>query len=619
MRTTKITALYSRLSRDDELHGESNSITTQKKMLEDYTARNGLQNPTHFSDDGWTGTSWDRPDFTRLMEEIEAGRVETLLIKDMSRIGRDYLRVGLLMEKLREKNVRLIAINDGVDTAKGEDEFLPFRNIIHEWYVRDASRKIKSAFRAKGMSGKPINSSPPFGYVKSPEDKYKWIVDHDAAQIVRRIFQLTLDGKGPYQICCILKEGKVKIPGAYLAEKGAGLHQKRVFKDPYNWTSSTVANMLKKKEYLGHTINFKSQRLSYKDKKNVYLPESEWVIFENTHEPIIDQETFDNVQRIRGNVKRRPDGWGYTHPLTGLVWCADCGAKLHCHRITNGKDLPMYICGNYAKGSAIVVSGVVCQSAHRIRADRLMELVAQTLRDVVAYAREDKADFTKRVQETLATKQTEEVKQQKKQLAKHQKRYSQLETLFKKIYEDHTLGKLPEKRFLALSQEYEQEQTGLEGEIGKLESEIAKFESGKDRAVGFIKLVERYENFDELTITMLNEFIEKIVVYERDRKGAIDSPQKVDIHFNFIGEFAIPQEELSLEEQAAQEEANQKRLAFLERQRQNYQRRKNNGKHKEWEKRYAPIRKARMAEQKAAMIENGMGASVAALFVSANP
>jgi len=619
MRTTKITALYSRLSRDDELNGESNSITTQKKMLEDYSARHGLQNPTHFSDDGFTGTSWDRPDFTKLMEEVEAGRVENLLIKDMSRLGRDYLRVGLLMEKFREKNVRLIAINDGVDTAKGEDEFLPFRNIIHEWYVRDASRKIKSAFRARGMAGKPTACLPPYGYIKSPEDKHKWIIDPEAAQIVQRIFQLTLDGKGPYQICCILKDEKIKIPGAYHADRGIGWHKNRVFKDQYRWNSSVICAILKKKEYLGHIVNFKSTVPSYKDKRTVPLPESEWVIFENVHEPIIDQETFDNVQRIRGNVKRRPDGWGYTHPLTGLVWCADCGAKLYCHRITNGKDLPMYICGNYAKGSDKLTHEAGCPSAHRVRADRLMELVAQTMRDVVKYAREDKEDFIKRVQETLATKQTEEIKGQKKQLAKYQKRHAQLETLFKKIYEDHTLGKLPEKRFMALSSEYEQEQAELEVKIGKLKSEIDTFEAGKDRATNFIKLVERYENFDELTITMLNEFIEKIVVYERDRRGCIDSPQRVDIHFNFIGEFEIPQEEINPEILAQQEEERRLKVERQDYFRRRYQRVKASGKQKEYERKAQEKRTARKVATRVATLENGIGVNITSPFVSANP
>ena len=400
MQKQKITALYARLSHDDELEGTSNSIINQQRILEEYAQKNNLPNPTFFQDDGWSGTRWDRPDFTRLMDEIDSGNVQNLVVKDMSRVGRDYLRVGLLMEKLREKNVRLIAVNDGIDTAKGEDEFLPFRNIIHEWYVRDISKKIKSAFRARGMAGKHTNSSAPYGYVKSPDDKNQWIVDEYAADIVRRIFHLTLDGNGPYQICCILESEKVKTPGAYFAEKGAGLHRIHVFENPYHWTSNTVSNMLKKREYLGHTVNFKSVKNSYKDKKNHYVPESEWVIFENTHEAIIDQATFDNVQRIRSNVKRRPDGWGYIHPLTGLVYCADCGGKLYVHRITNGKDRPMYVCGNYTKTFTSASGG--CPSAHRISAETLMNLIGETLRAVVKYSLEDKDAFKKAVREKLS-------------------------------------------------------------------------------------------------------------------------------------------------------------------------------------------------------------------------
>jgi DNA invertase Pin-like site-specific DNA recombinase len=330
MKQSKITALYERLSHDDELKGESNSITNQKRILEEYAGRNKLPNPTHFSDDGWSGTRWDRPDFLKLMDEIDAGRVSALIVKDISRIGRDHLRVGLFLEKLREKNVRFIGVGDGVDTEKGEDDFMPFRNIIHEFYVRDTSRKIKAAFRARGLAGKHTSSYAPYGYLKSKEDKNQWLVDEEAAAVVRHIFYMTMDGKGPYQIAQILEAERVEIPGAYLAKKGAGLHQHKVFENPYHWSSSTICAILKKREYLDHTVNFKSEKSSYKDKRNRYVPESEWVVFENTHEPIVDQATFNNVQRIRSNVRRRPDGWGYVHPLTGLVYCMFARATEKC-------------------------------------------------------------------------------------------------------------------------------------------------------------------------------------------------------------------------------------------------------------------------------------------------
>lgn len=344
----KITALYERLSHDDELQGESNSISNQKKILEEYAQRNGFSNFVHFTDDGISGLRFDRPGFVQMLDEIQAGNVDAVIIKDMSRIGRDYLRVGLYMETMRERGVRFIAINDGVDTAKGDDDFTPFRNIMNEWYVRDCSRKIKSVYQAKGMAGKHTSSTTPYGYLKSPTDKNQWIVDEEAAAVVRRIFKMTLDGLGPYRIACVLSEEKIPIPGYHMAQHGAGLHQRKVFDDPYRWGSSTICHILKKREYLGHTVNFKTRK-HYKDKKSHYVDESEWTIFENTHEPIIDKETFDNVQRIRANVKRYPDGWGEYHPLTGLLYCADCGSKLYVHRTSNGRNIPKYVCGNYTK------------------------------------------------------------------------------------------------------------------------------------------------------------------------------------------------------------------------------------------------------------------------------
>jgi hypothetical protein len=291
-----------------------------------------------------------------------------------------------------------------------------------------------------------------------------------------------MDGQGMYQICCILEDEKIMTPGAYHKEKGIGLHKNYDFPNPYHWSSTTVSGILKKKEYLGHTVNFKSKKNSYKDKKNHYVPESEWVIFENTHEPLIDQETFDNVQRLRSNVKRRPDGWGYIHPLTGLVYCVDCGAKLYVHRIYNGKDMPMYVCGNSTKTAQ---EDWRC-SGHRIAAEKLMALITEVLREVTQHAKEDKAAFIQSVQERLTAKQSDEVKAQKKQLAKLTRRAADLETLYRKIYEDNALGKLPDKRFAALAAEYEQEQVQLEKEIPELQKVIDRFEEGSDKAARFI-------------------------------------------------------------------------------------------------------------------------------------
>ena len=315
------TALYERLSHDDELQGESNSITNQKKMLELYAEDNNLTPFRHFTDDGISGTRFDRPGFMAIMKEVEAGNIGTIIIKDMSRMGRDYLQVGQIMEMLRQRDIRLIALNDGVDTLKQDDDFTPFRNIMNEWYARDTSKKIKSTFKAKGNSGKHVASSCPYGYLKDEHDGDHWIVDPEAAAIVRQIFAWTMEGFGPYQIAQLLKEKKVEIPAVHMARFGQGLNKNKTFKDPYNWGSSTIVNILKKREYLGHTVNFKTRK-HFKDKKSHYVSEDQWVVFENTQEPIIDQETFDTCQRLRNNVRRYPNGWGETHPLTGLMFLA---------------------------------------------------------------------------------------------------------------------------------------------------------------------------------------------------------------------------------------------------------------------------------------------------------
>ena len=340
MRNEKITPLYERLSRDDELQGESNSISNQKQMLEDFARRNGLPNPTHFTDDGISGTRFDRPGFLAMMEEVEAGRVEAIVIKDMSRLGRDYLKVGQVMEVLRQRGVRLIAINDGVDSLKGDDDFTPFRNIMNEFYARDTSRKIRSVFKSKGMSGKHLTGTVIYGYLWD-EKREQWLVDEEAAEVVRRIFSLTLEGYGPYQIACKLSTDRIESPVVHLARFNEGVNRSKPVKDPYGWGSSTIVNILKKREYLGHTINFKTRK-HFKDKKSHYVSEDEWTIFENTHEAIIDQQTFDLVQKIRSNVRRYPNGWGEAAPLTGLLYCADCGGKMYVHRTNNGKRISQF-------------------------------------------------------------------------------------------------------------------------------------------------------------------------------------------------------------------------------------------------------------------------------------
>jgi len=617
---SKITALYERLSIGDERQrsGEdSNSIKHQKEQLEAYAKQHGFVNIKHYTDDDESGRFFDRDGYQQMMEDIEKGKIGVVIMKDLTRWGRSHVQVGSAMEFFRQHNVRFIAVNNSIDSDNPESlEFAPFINIMSEWYAKDCSKKIRSVFKAKGMAGKHVGSIPPYGYIKSPDNKDIWIVDEPAATIVRRIFQLTMDGKGPYQICTILSNDRIPIPAHYQAQQNIGLWKNRDIKDPYAWNSSTITSILAKREYCGDTVNFKTRK-HLNDKKSHYVDESQWMIFENTHEPIIDRITYDNAQRIRANNKRRrPNGWGYVHPLSGLLFCADCGGKLYIHRIYNGKDKPTAVCGNYARGSQeIERNWVICESGHRIEAVKVIELIRDTLKGVSEYAKTNKEAFAKQVQELMATQQTDEVKKQKKRLATCRKRHAELDTLLNKIYEDYALKKLPERRYESLLQSYGQEQESLESEIMKLQPTVDRYDSGGDRATNFIKLVERYTDFTEITVTMLHECIEKIVVHERDRKGAIDSPQTVEIHFNFIGEFMPPsmvtEKEVAQLSEAEQEEILQRRAGY----RKAYEQRVASGAQKKYYERTKYKKRAEYDAAKAAIMDKNytLGEDILAL------
>ena len=592
MRNEKITPLYERLSRDDELQGESNSISNQKQMLEDFARRNGLPNPTHFTDDGISGTRFDRPGFLAMMEEVEAGRVEAIVIKDMSRLGRDYLKVGQVMEVLRQRGIRLIAINDGVDSLKGDDDFTPFRNIMNEFYARDTSRKIRSVFKSKGMSGKHLTGTVIYGYLWD-EKREHWLVDEEAAEVVRRIFSLTLEGYGPYQIACKLSADRIEIPVVHLARFNEGVNRSKPVKDPYGWGSSTIVNILKKREYLGHTINFKTRK-HFKDKKSHYVSEDEWTIFENTHEAIIDQQTFDLAQKIRSNVRRYPNGWGEAAPLTGLLYCADCGGKMYVHRTNNGKRVSQYTCSNYTK----VPCGTLCPTQHRINESAVLTLVSDTLRAIAEYSRNDRTEFIHTVQETQVAQQSADISKKRRRLAAAQKRTGELEKLICKIYEDNALGKLSDARYRALDAQYAKEQDALEIEIAELEKAVTGYEQSQKSAEKFIALIDKYENFDTLTNTMLNEFVEKILVHERARKGSQDTTQEIEIYFNFLGRYIPPSLQpvpLTPEEQ----EELQKKEERKDRLHQNYLKRKASGAQKQYEDKIKAKKKAEMDAKKA--------------------
>ena len=563
-------------------------------MLEEYAVGHGLPNPTHFTDDGISGTRFDRPGFLSMMEEVEAGNVECIVVKDMSRLGRDYLKVGQILEILRQKGVRLIAVNDGVDSSQGDDDFIPFRNIMNEWYARDTSKKIKSTFKTKGMMGKHLTGTVIYGYLWN-EARDQWIVDEEAADVVKRIFARTIEGYGPYQIACKLSEEQILIPSAYLAQYGEGVNKNKTFKDIYGWGSSAVVEILKKREYLGHTVNFKTRK-HFKDKKSHYVPEDEWTIFENTHEPIIDQQTFDLVQKIRSNVKRYPNGWGEAAPLTGLLYCADCGGKMYVHRTNNGKRISQYTCSQYSK----VPVGKLCPTQHRINEDVVLTLVSDMLKAIAEYAKHDRAEFVRVVQEAQSSQQTAEIRKQRTRLAAAKQRVSELEVLLCKIYEDNVLGKLPDSRYEVLDAQYAKEQAALTAEIATLEKAVSDYEKHEKDADRFIALIEKYQNFDKLTVAMLNEFVEKILVHERDRKGSIQTTQEVEIYFNFVGKFVPPafgEVELTPEEL----EEIRKREERKDKLHQNYLKRKASGAQKRYEDKVKAKKKAEIDAKKAAI------------------
>ena len=573
MSSEKIIVLYERLSREDENLGESYSISNQKKLLEDYCREKGWTRFRHFTDDGISGTTFDRPSFKAMIQLVEDGEVETIILKDMSRLGRDYLVVGQLREFFRKKGVRLIAINDNHDSYNGDDDFLVFRDVMNEMYAKDISKKIKSTFKSKGKSGKHVASVTPYGYLKDENDGNHWIVDEEAAEIVRLIFKWTIDGLGPYQIAKLLQEKKVEIPAVHMARFGQGNNRNKKVKDPYGWGSSTVVGILKKREYLGHTVNFKTQK-HFKDKKSHYVSEDNWVIFENTQEPIIDQQTFDTVQKLRENVRRYPDGWGEHHVLTGLMYCADCGAKMYVHRTSNGKRIAQYTCSAYTK----VPCGTLCKTQHRINESVVLELIGDTLRAIFEYAKYDRREFIDTITMAQSTQEDAEVKKVRARIAVAGNRCEELEKLICRIYEDNILGKLPDSRYEVLDKQYAREKA-------------------------------------ELTPAMVNEFVDKVLVHERDRKGSIQTTQEIEIYFNFVGRYVPP---AMMTEPTAEEQAEIDRINRIkDRRHQQYLRRKESGWQRKYEERVKNEKRAKMQAMKEEIRrqdrENGVYATAGSL------
>ena len=564
----KITALYERLSRDDEQVGDSNSIVNQKKYLESYAQQQGFQNCVHYTDDGYSGGNFDRPAWKRLMNDIEEGRVSTVLAKDMSRIGRDYLQTGFYTEVFfRQHGIRFIAIANNVDSSdQNSNEFAPFLNIMNEWYLRDLSRKQRTAIRIKGESGKPTINIAIYGYKKDPKDKFHWLIDEEAAEVVRRIFRMNAEGIGPYEIARILYEDKVETPAVYLGKKGIGFWKsKEDFPNPYNWSGYMVGQILSKPEYIGHTVNFRSHKESYKDKGSVRNPQEEWLIFKNTHEAIVDKETWELVQKLR-KTPRRKDTLGEANPLTGLVFCADCGAKMYNHRfqgdLENGNyPYDAYECSAYKLASRNRMD--VCCS-HYISTKAIQTLLLETIQAASTYAITNQKEFLEKVRAASALRQKEAVKDTKRKLNKNRKRADELDVIIKKLYESFAVGRISDERFDSLLAEYEAEQKNLRSEMAEFEKQVAAFEESTANAEQFLALAKKYTDFSELTTPMINEFVDKILVRAPEKVDG-DRVQEVEIYLNFIGYFAAPVPELTPEEEKRQEYLRKHRMQSRER------------------------------------------------------
>lgn len=525
----KITALYCRLSRDDELTGDSNSIVNQKTILSKYAKENGFKNPLFFVDDGYSGTNFNRPSWSELLERIENGEVSTLIVKDMSRLGRDYLKVGFYTEVLFvEKGVRFIAINNGIDSANQQDsDFTPFLNIINEWYAKDTSKKIRAVMKSKGEAGEHLCTNPPYGYMKDPENKKQWIVDEEAATVVKRIFALCLDGYGPSEIARILKTDKVLIPTAYWQAQGKTVNHS-VPENPYLWVSATVADILEKKDYLGHTVNFKTYRQSYKSKKKLYNPEEKQLVFENTHEAIIDADTWQRVQELRKN-KRRPTRTGKTNMFSGIARCADCGEKLYyCTSRNFEARQDHFICStSRLKGKE------VCPT-HFIRAVVLEQGVLAHMRMTIACVANHEEQFRKAMGAKQKAEAKRELAAKRRQLTQAERRIEELDRLFKRIYEDNTNGKLSDSRFQMLSGDYEQEQEELREKLLRLNDEINEQEEQAENIDRFIGKVRKYLDLDELTPAILNDMVKAVYVHAPDKSKGYRE-QQIDISYDLVG------------------------------------------------------------------------------------
>ena len=530
-----ITALYPRLSHEDELQGESNSISNQKRILETYAKQNGFSNLRWYTDDGYSGANFQRPGFQAMLADIEAGKVGTVIVKDMSRLGRNYLQVGMYTEMIfPQKGVRFIAINDGVDSAQGENDFAPLRNIFNEWLVRDTSKKIKAVKRSKGMSGKPITSKPVYGYLMDEDENF--IIDEEAAPVVRQIYSLCLAGNGPTKIARMLTEQQIPTPGT-LEYRRTGSTRRYHPGYECKWATNTVVHLLENREYTGCLVNFKTEKLSYKLKHSIENPPEKQAVFENHHEPIIDRETWERVQELR-KQRKRPNRYDEVGLFSGILFCADCGSVMYQQRYqTDKRKQDCYICGSYKKRTADC-------TAHFIRTDLLTAGVLSNLRKVTSYAAKHEARFMKLLIEQNEDGDRRRNAAKKKELEAAEKRIAELSAIFKRLYEDSVTGRISDERFTELSADYEAEQKELKERAARLREELSKAQEATANAEKFMNVVRRHTTIEELTPTLLREFVEKIVVHESvaldgKRRGKLRR-QEIEIYYSFVGKVELP-------------------------------------------------------------------------------
>ena len=530
-----ITALYPRLSHEDELQGESNSISNQKRILETYAKQNGFSNLRWYTDDGYSGANFQRPGFQAMLADIEAGKVGTVIVKDMSRLGRNYLQVGMYTEMIfPQKGVRFIAINDGVDSAQGDNDFAPLRNIFNEWLVRDTSKKIKAVKRSKGMNGKPITSKPVYGYLMDEDENF--IIDEEAAPVVKQIYNLCLAGNGPTKIARMLTEQQIPTPGT-LEYRRTGSTRRYHPGYECKWATNTVVHILENREYMGCLVNFKTEKPSYKTKHSIENPIEKQAIFENHHEPIIDTQTWERVQELR-KQRKRPNRYDEVGLFSGILFCADCGSVMYQQRYqTDKRKQDCYICGSYKKRTADC-------TAHFIRTDLLTAGVLSNLRKVTSYAAKHEARFMKLLIEQNEDGDRRRNAAKKKELEAAEKRIAELSAIFKRLYEDSVTGRISDERFTELSADYEAEQKELKERAARLREELSKAQEATANAEKFMNVVRRHTTIEELTPTLLREFVEKIVVHESvaldgKRRGKLRR-QEIEIYYSFVGKVELP-------------------------------------------------------------------------------